>query len=525
VTPPAQVTEPLWGPPNQLATVARNVITRYLVISTDAIIGLLLLPFNVHHLGTSAWGLWMLTASLNSYFSVLDLGYGGSITKFVAHYRARRDVESLNDILSTLFTLFSIMGVVAYVGFVIVAYHMTAVFNISAEQAETGRWLLLIAGTYVALGFPFGVFGGVMNGFQRYDINNIVGIGTSIVVAVANVVMLLAGYSLVQLVAVTTAIRLASYLLYRQNAYRVFPALSLRPSRFRVARLKELTGFSVYVSVIDWSNKLNYSIDALIIGAYLSPAAVALWSVPQRIAEFLQRLTNQLNGVLFPVIVDTDAAARPNHLRAIFIQGTRLSLFSVVPLAAALFMLARPLIHAWVGPQFDASVPIVQILVAVIAIRVGTATATTLLKGAGQHRMLAVTNAGGALTNVALSLLWIRRFGLIGQAFGTLVPITAVSLVVLWPAACRRVDISVADAFRVAVWPALWPLVAMAAAVLPLRRALPPTIASVALTSAIGGVLYAVTFFALAVPRDERRMYVLKLRQLMQERRRVPAAA
>jgi O-antigen/teichoic acid export membrane protein len=68
----------------------------------------------------------MLTASLNSYFSVLDLGYGGSITKFVAHYRAKRDAASLNEILSTLFSLFTIIGVVAYVIFALVAFRLTA---------------------------------------------------------------------------------------------------------------------------------------------------------------------------------------------------------------------------------------------------------------------------------------------------------------------------------------------------------------------------------------------------------------
>ena len=45
----------------------------------------------------------MLTASLTTYFSVLDLGFGGSIVKFVAQYRAKRDARGLNDIASTLF--------------------------------------------------------------------------------------------------------------------------------------------------------------------------------------------------------------------------------------------------------------------------------------------------------------------------------------------------------------------------------------------------------------------------------------
>ena len=46
------------------------------LLRAQALIGLVLLPFNVHHLGQSAYGLWMLTASLTTYFSVLDLGFG-----------------------------------------------------------------------------------------------------------------------------------------------------------------------------------------------------------------------------------------------------------------------------------------------------------------------------------------------------------------------------------------------------------------------------------------------------------------
>ena len=71
-------------------TVARNVSTRYLAIGVEAILGLVILPFNVAHLGTAAYGLWMLTASVTTYFSVLDLGYSGALVKFVAQYRARR---------------------------------------------------------------------------------------------------------------------------------------------------------------------------------------------------------------------------------------------------------------------------------------------------------------------------------------------------------------------------------------------------------------------------------------------------
>ncbi|HEX3701937.1 MAG TPA: oligosaccharide flippase family protein [Vicinamibacterales bacterium] len=516
----------VWGEDDrQLATVARNVTTRYLSIITDAVIGLMLLPFNVHHLGTAAYGLWMLTASMTTYFSVLDLGFGGSIVKFVAHYRAKRDVQGLNEIASTLFVIFSVVGLVAYAVFVALAFNLTRVLNITPDQAATGRSLMLIIGVYVSLGFPFSIFGGIINGFQRYDLNNMVGVGSSVIVATVNVGMLWMGFSLVELVMATTSLRIIAYLIYRLNAYSVFRPLSLRPSLFRWARVRELTSFSVYISIIDWANKLNYSIDAIIIGAYLSASAVAIWTVPQRIAEMLQRMTNQVNGVLFPVVVDSDAGQKAERLRTIFIQGTRLSLVSVVPLGASLFLLATPLIHAWVGEAFDESILVTQVLILVVAVRVGNSTATTVLKGAGCHRLLAFSNAGAALGNVALSLLWIRHYGLLGQAMGTFVPVAFTSIVVLWPAACRRVGIGSGRAFLQAVWPAIWPVAVMALVVIPVRDALPARLFAVALTGAIGSLIYLATFLAFAVKRDERRSYLAKATELTRGRRRVPAAA
>jgi len=61
----------------ELGVVARNVSTRYVAIAVELVVGLIVLPFNVAHLGMAAYGLWMLTASLTAYFSVLDLGYSG----------------------------------------------------------------------------------------------------------------------------------------------------------------------------------------------------------------------------------------------------------------------------------------------------------------------------------------------------------------------------------------------------------------------------------------------------------------
>src|SRR5207253_1067517 len=140
-----------------------------------------------------------------------------------------------------------------------------------------------------------------------------------------NVAVLSLGYGLVELVIATTAVRVLTYWVYRANAYRVFPGLSLKPSLFRRARLREVTSFSVFMLLIDWANKMNYSVDAIVIGIILGTAAVAVWSIGQRLAEVTQRMTNQLNDILFPNVVDHSASSRTDRLQTLFLLGTRFS--------------------------------------------------------------------------------------------------------------------------------------------------------------------------------------------------------
>src|SRR5207248_4061748 len=139
---------------------------------------------------------------------------------------------------------------------------------------------------------------------------NITGTASSVLVAIVNVAVLWMGYGLIELVVATTIVRVLTYWVYRANAYRVFPELSLRPQNVRRARLREVTAFSVFMLLIDWANKLNYSIDAVVIGIMLGTTAVAVWSVGQRLAEVTQRLTNQLNDIVFPNVVDHSESSR-----------------------------------------------------------------------------------------------------------------------------------------------------------------------------------------------------------------------
>jgi O-antigen/teichoic acid export membrane protein len=195
----------------------------------------------------------------------------------------------------------------------------------------------------------------------------------------------------------------------------------------------------------------------------------------------------------------------------------------VLPAAGSLFFLAGPLVAAWVGPTFRRSVLVAQILAVLVVVRIGEATAATVLKGAGLHKRLAATNLATAIANVALSLALVGPYGLAGVAIGTLVPVTVAAALVVFPTACRRVHLPIRVALLDSVLPALWPAAVMSLCLALTRHLVPASLVAVAAAGAAASLLYF-GLLAIAIGSEERNHYVARLRGWL-ERRRLPVAA
>jgi O-antigen/teichoic acid export membrane protein len=504
-----------WSEDHQARTVALNVGGRYVVIATELMLGLVMLPFNTRHLGASEYGLWMLAASFVAYFPVLDLGYGAGMERFVAHYRTRRDATAISEIASTLIVVFAGIGLLALGIIGTVAWNMGDWFDLAPEQARTGGIVMMLVAVQFAVGLPFAIYGCVVNGFQRQYLNAIVGTTVGIAVAVVNVTVLLRGGGLIELVAAMAATRMTGYIAYRLNAYRVFPLLRTRLSLFRVSRLREVSRFSVYMLIQDLSVKANYATDPIVIAAALTTGAVAIWTIAQRLADVVLQLTNQLNLVLFPIVVDADSARRDDRLRDLLVQGTRLSLATVLPVAGSLALLAHPVVVGWTGTEFASAAGVVQILALVVIARVGTWTSSTVLQGGGHHRLLALSNLTAAAVNIGLSVILVRTYGLPGVAFATLTVVTVRALLVVIPVACARVGISPLRFAVGAVWPALWPAAITLGALAAVRDTSATSLWYAVLQGGTTGFVYALLFLGVAIGRDDRDRYLGKLRTMV----------
>src|SRR5215211_3670244 len=91
----------------------RSTISNYVGRFIGLGVWFALTPFVLDRLEPTLYGLWALIGSVTSYGYLLDFGISGAITKYVAEYRAKKQMDEAQHLVGTaLITYLTLSSIV-----------------------------------------------------------------------------------------------------------------------------------------------------------------------------------------------------------------------------------------------------------------------------------------------------------------------------------------------------------------------------------------------------------------------------
>src|SRR5262245_26248868 len=127
-------------------------------------------PLVVHRLGNVAYGVWTLVNSITGYMGLLDLGFRGAVTRFVAQHHARGEHHQSSRVISTALWMRLWLGLFLVLASIILGKLAVVLFQIPPEMASAAQFAIAVTGANLAVNLIFGVFGGVLVALQRFDL-------------------------------------------------------------------------------------------------------------------------------------------------------------------------------------------------------------------------------------------------------------------------------------------------------------------------------------------------------------------
>src|SRR6266705_2884147 len=170
--------------------IIKNVSSSWFSLGVNILVGIFLSPFILHRLGDTAYGIWILIFSVTGYYGLFDLGIRSSVVRYVSTYTATGDNESLAKLINTSLVTYTAIGVAAMVVTLVCSLFVDRLFRIPTDFLVTARLLFLMVGTAVAVGFPGGVFGGILEGLQRFYFVNLTNVVSTLLRAALIVLVL-----------------------------------------------------------------------------------------------------------------------------------------------------------------------------------------------------------------------------------------------------------------------------------------------------------------------------------------------
>jgi len=421
--------------------IVKNVGSSWFSLGFDVAVGLFLSPFLVHYLGDTAFGIWVLIFSITGYYGLFDLGIRSSVVRYVSKFTATDDIEDLAKLVNTSLFTYSCIGVFSLLVTVVLSLYVDHIFKIPPEFHSTARWLLLMVGASVGIGFPLGVVGGYLDGLQRFYVNNWANIAGDVARLVLIILAVRQGRGLLTIAAITVILPLILSAIRGIIAYRILPV----PFGLKYvdrATFRTIANYSGVTLIIMLATQLKFKTDNIVIGTMISAAAVTYFSFGARIVSYAQQTVMALAQNFLPLASQSEATGNIDRLRKVFLAGNRLCAFTAFPITVTLLMLGKSVIEVWVGKRYVAtSYSVLVILILPATLMWAQAASGRVLFGISKHRTWAFVTLGEGIANLILSIILVRPYGIIGDALGTAIPLTCSMLFFMPQHLCKKLDI------------------------------------------------------------------------------------
>lgn len=408
----------------------------FINLAASALVSILLMPFVVHSLGDRQYGIWALVATFTGYYGVLDLGLSSAVGRYLSKALGAADHEECTHVFNVALRIYLGIGAVVLLVACILA-SLAGVFSKTPQDAALFWKVILILGVSTALAFSSKVFQGVLEAHLRFDRTALFDLLSLILRTTLILVFISARFKILGLAWATFLGGIPTVALQIFFAFHDLPFLRLDSKYWDPMTAKRLFSYATFSFITQLANLLRFQVDNVVVGAMFGLVAVTHYSIAGRLAQFFMDISGSLFGSFRSVFSRQEGARDFDAIRRTFLFATKLSIFTSSFIGFGLIAWGKPFIARWMGRQYLDAYPCLVFLVAGLACALWQNPSNSLLYGVSKHKFLALWNSAEGAANLGLSVILASRYGIVGVAMGTFIPLVFSKLLVQPIYVCR----------------------------------------------------------------------------------------
>ncbi len=408
------------GTKNQLKT---GVILNYINVFFGTLIPVFYTPVMLELLGQNEYGLYKLSASVTSYLSLISMGLGSAIVRYLIKAREQEGREAEERILGLFHTIFQIISAIVLVAGVSLTFCLDFFYAdaLTGEELARMKVLVLIMVVNMAVSFSGSAFNSSITSHERFVFLQSMNILLTCIAPVVNLIVLYFGFASIGMAMSTLTITTLVRILYQTYVRRV---INIRPRYGKAPKglLKEIFMFSFWIFVSNVVNLLYQATDNLMIGAVpqLATTGVAIYQVGSVLSGLAGQLTTGITSLLSPRINKMVFTGATNEeLSDYAIRIGRVKGLLAFLIISGLIVFGQPFLTFYVGEGYEDAYWVGVLMIVPYSIPLMQTIFMNVLVARNQHKYRSLVYLAMAVFNVFVTWMLLPKWGVIGASFGT----------------------------------------------------------------------------------------------------------
>ena len=317
----------------------------------QAIMVLMLYRYLINRIGIDQLGIWSIVLATASAVRVGELGFSGSIIKFVAAYRAQGNDQAAAESLQTAaISVSALLAIILTIAYPLLLFFLPHV--LPAASLDAGRSILPYGLVSLWLTSVSDVWMNALDACLRSALRAGIMIFSNLVFFI----LALKGVELYGLVGLAIAQVAQGFILLTVGwvvIRSVMHKLPIFPKQWKFVRFRKMLGYGINFQINSFVVLLFEPVTKILIGRYGGLAAAGYFEMAERMVIKVRALVVESNRVIVPVY----AGMTSYKIDApdLYARNTQNLLFLTIPVFAGLMALTPAICEVWVGsfqPQF-----------------------------------------------------------------------------------------------------------------------------------------------------------------------------
>lgn len=398
-----------------------GAILSYILIILNTAYGLLVVPFILACLGENQYGVYKTVASLSASLSVLDLGIGSTMTRYMARYNAKKDLDGANNFAAMAFIQYAVIAAVLAIGGAIAFISLTPVYGNTFSTADMAlaQKLLITLVLNMILRLLENLFVGIANGHERFVFSNSIKL-ISVILRFSLIFIVLPIFNNALVIALletaVVSVMTVVFAVYTTRNIGVRPKLK----KWDKEIFKESMGYTLLMFIQTIVIQFNGNVDNVVIGARISAASVTVYSMALSVFGMYENLSGSIAGIMLPNMTKMVVAGDcPERLQAGVEKAGRMQFVLLAAALGGFVVLGRDFFDLWLGDGFQDCYALTLMLMIPVTFSMMQNVSLSILRAQNKMRYRTVTLVISCCINMTLTFLGVKYLGYWGAALGT----------------------------------------------------------------------------------------------------------